>query len=285
MSQNTRLGDTPVLAGAFLLILSSAFYSYLQRTMGYLSPEREQIFQILGYMYLIELLLGFILIAQGLLRWIRRQGLIMKNSGDIPIRPWALLVHLLSEKAYFRAFVVATVSYGIFYAFVTSMIVYQPGVDSPQAYLASIPSVVLVPCCGPPLYAPVLVVYLTNHLGLLLIPLSVILLVVVSLLVGMNVMLSTFAYRNRGRSNKKGWLAGLGAAVGIFTGCPTCAGLFFTNLVGGAGAVAVVSLLANYQPLFIGASIPLLAASPVLVTRSLRKVFKEGCITRGRENK
>ncbi|MDV3293380.1 MAG: hypothetical protein LYZ70_03835, partial [Nitrososphaerales archaeon] len=48
---------------------------------------------------------------------------------------------------------------------------------------------------------------------------------------------------------------------------------------GGAGAVAAATTLAQYQALFIGVSIPVLMATPFLISRNLSRVFKEGCIT------
>jgi hypothetical protein len=66
--------------------------------------------------------------------------------------------------------------------------------------------------------------------------------------------------------------------VGLFTGCPTCAGLFFANVLGGAGAVTLATGLASYQPLFILVSLPVLAVTPYLTARSLSKVFREGCV-------
>jgi hypothetical protein len=66
--------------------------------------------------------------------------------------------------------------------------------------------------------------------------------------------------------------------VGLFTGCPTCAGLFFANFVGGASAVSFAALLSYYQPVFIALSVPVLVATPYLISRSLSKVVKDGCI-------
>jgi hypothetical protein len=70
----------------------------------------------------------------------------------------------------------------------------------------------------------------------------------------------------------------LGALVGLFTGCPTCAGLFFANAIGGTGAVSFATLLGYYQPVFIALSIPVLIVTPYLISRSLSKVIKEGCV-------
>lgn len=77
----------------------------------------------------------------------------------------------------------------------------------------------------------------------------------------------------------------MGAIVGLFTGCPTCAGVFFAYVLGGSGAVSFAALLAYYQPVFILLSIPVLLVTPYLVSRSLAKVFREGCVYLGSRGK
>ncbi|HEV2139190.1 MAG TPA: hypothetical protein VGR53_10140, partial [Nitrososphaerales archaeon] len=169
-----------------------------------------------------------------------------------------------------------------FYAVITSMIVYQPAVDFVQAYGVDFPSIVVAPVFNAPPFSPVVTVYLANHIGLLLVPLTIVLLVATSLLVGLNFALVGFAFGSRAKGLGRGWVGGLGAIVGLFTGCPTCAGLFFANFLGGTGAVSFATLLGYYQPAFILLSIPALLAAPYLTSRSLSKVFREGCVFIGR---
>jgi hypothetical protein len=173
------------------------------------------------------------------------------------------------------------VGYALLYAFSTGMIVYRPEVNFSEAYLARIPSVRIGVAYGPPGQIPIMVVYLTEHLGLLLVPLSIVLLVAVSVLVGLNIALAHFAYANRPRGQKGPWFISLWGVVGLFTGCPTCAGLFFVSFLGGAGATATASLLASYQILFIALAIQALALAPMLTSRNLSKTFREGCVVRG----
>ncbi len=66
--------------------------------------------------------------------------------------------------------------------------------------------------------------------------------------------------------------------MGLFTGCPTCAGLFFANFLAGTGAVGFATILGYYQPAFILLSIPVLVAAPYLTSRSLSRVYREGCV-------
>ncbi len=267
-----------VSSGLVIIVLATAYYTYAQTFMSFATPERVPIFQKLAESYLLMLLLGVLLAGYGLFRLLLMRIKAVKQMGSVPLAPGSLIPYVLSQRRYKRILIASAFLYGAFYSLITSIIVYQPSVNFSQAYSADIPSALLGPCCGPPLQIPIVVVYLTEHLGLLLIPLSLILLVAVSTLVGLNVALASFAYSSRLRRSGKGWLGGLGAVVGLFTGCPTCAGLFLANVVGGAGAVAAATALASYQPLFIGVSIPVLVATPFLISRSLSKVFKEGCI-------
>lgn len=266
------------VAGMVIIALATAYYTYDQTLMSYVTPERSRIFQQLAYSYLLTLLLGVVLAMYGLLRLLKVRIKMVKQLSSIPLVPGSLIPYVLSQRKYMHILVVSAFLYGVFYSFITSIVVYQPTVNFSEAYAADIPSALLTQCCGPPLQIPIVTVYLAEHLGLLLIPLSLILLAIVSTLVGLNVALTSFAYSRRLKKGGKGWVGGLGAIAGLFTGCPTCAGLFLAYVAGGGGAVAAATTLARYQPLFVGVSIPVLIATPLLISRNLSKVFKEGCI-------
>ncbi|HZW85803.1 MAG TPA: hypothetical protein VFE91_07890, partial [Nitrososphaerales archaeon] len=218
------------------------------------------------------------LIAIGSLLLLRRRASWIEASGLAPLSPSWVFPYLMRTRRYRTVFVSSVLLYGVFYSFITSVLVYQPGVDFGAAYAAMIPSVSVTPVAASPLYSPVLTAYLTDHFAILLIPLTVLLALATSVLVGVNLVLSSFAFDSRARAPGRGWLGGIGAFVGLFTGCPTCAGLFFANILGGTGAVSFATILGYYQPVFILLSLPVLVATPYLISRSLSKVFKEGCI-------
>ncbi|MBI3859201.1 MAG: hypothetical protein HY296_03030 [Thaumarchaeota archaeon] len=245
--------------------------------MQFVTPERARIFQVQADLYLLTLLLGVLLITYGLVGLLTSKIRAMRGLGSIPLSLSSLVPHLLSNRKYFRVFVVSSIAYGLFYSLVTSILVYQPALKFSEAYGVAIPSATVTPCCGPPLLVPVVTVYLTENLGLLIVPLTVVLLLIVSVLVGLNLAISFYAYDHRARSGGR-WLLGLGGVIGLFTGCPTCAGLFFATMVGGTGVAGFATVLAYYQPLFVGASIPILAVTPSLTSRNIAKVFKQGCI-------
>ncbi len=173
--------------------------------------------------------------------------------------------------------IIAAVAYGIFFAAVSSIIVYRPNQNFAVDYFATIPSVVPSVCCGALGFIPIFTVYLTEHLGLLLIPANLVLMVLVSSLVGMNAALALYTYDNRPKGAGVSWFGGLGAVTGLFTACPTCAGLFLGSFVQAAGTAAAATVLAAYQPVFIAVTLPLLLASTILITRRLRRALYGTC--------
>ncbi len=260
------------------MLLATLVYGYEEGFMNFVTPERAGYFALVAWFYLAIMFAAAGLVFLGIKRFLDARVVKMSAQGFAPLGPGWIIPYLLTQSRFRRQFVASTLLYGLFYAFITSMIVYQPTVDFAQAYGAALPSVLIGPCCGPLLYTPIVTVYVVNHLGLLIIPLTGILLVTVSVLVGINFALAAFAFGNRVRGTGRSWVGGLGAIVGLFTGCPTCAGLFFANLIGGTGAVSFASLLAYYQPVFVALSIPVLVATPYLISRSLFRVMKDGCV-------
>ena len=275
VARKTKSGVT----GIALILVSTLIYQILQSRMGYLSMDNVGLFEGAAYSYFLVFGLGIIFLFGGVLRLLREGISKVRKLESIPISWEWLIPHILGQRKYLKIFVVSALGYGLFYSFVTSIIVYQPTLSFSQAYLAEIPSIGVVPCCGPAGQIPILVIYLTEHIGLLLIPLTIFFLIVVSLLVGLNFSMASYAYESRHRG-RGGWFGGFGAIFGVFTGCPTCAGLLFASIIGGAGATATAVLLASYQSLFIGLSIPILAFGPLLITRNISKMYKEGCILR-----
>lgn len=174
---------------------------------------------------------------------------------------------------YWKIMIVAAVSYGIFFGFLSQILVYRADVSFTERGI-KVPSLDLIPCCAAPGYMPMATVYITDHFLILIIPLNVILATIVSLLVGFNVALSIFAFRvKKSLQTKTSLAAGIGATSGLFVGCPTCAGSLISALLGigvaGAGGTSA-SVLAPFQTLFIAASIPALVVAPFLIVRSIK---------------
>jgi len=171
-----------------------------------------------------------------------------------------------------RIFMLTTLAYGLFFGIVSSTLVFQPGIVFSEAYGVRVPSVVPVVCCGSFGQMPQLVVYLTQQFAILIIPSNLILLFALSWLSGLNAATASYSYVNRTKMAGGMWLRGLGAFIGLFTVCPTCAGLFFMETLG-LGAVAGVALaLSSLQTVFISIGIPILIITPILTTRRLSNI-------------
>jgi hypothetical protein len=185
----------------------------------------------------------------------------------------SFITGIFSDRNYWKIMILAAIGYGIFFGFLSQILVYRADVSFTEREI-EVPSLDLIPCCAAPGYMPMVTLYITDHFLILIIPLNVILATIVSLLVGFNVALSIFAFRlKKSLQTKTSLAAGIGATSGLFVGCPTCAGSLISALLGigiaGAGGTSA-SVLAPFQTLFIAASIPALVLAPFLIARSIR---------------
>ena len=266
-----------VLSGAGAVVGASAIYALVVDSLPAVSPTEVQSLVLGSYVFTGAFLAGVLAIVAGLGLYVHSQARGLAGASSVSIAPGSFIPYLLSTKRYRRYFSVSTILYGVLYAFATSMIVYQPTVNFAQAYNATFPSAFVSVCCGPPLSIPTITAYLMNHVGLYIVPLDIVLLLTVAPLVGLNVAFAIFARDTNSMGGSKYGLGGVGAVVGLFTGCPACAGLFLAGSLGGTGAVAFASLLSYYQPEFIAASIPALLLTLYLVSRSLVRAYSGGC--------
>ena len=203
-----------------------------------------------------------------------------KSSGDtnenIP-SSFDALREVFSKRVYSRLLVMSAVVYAAFYSFASGLIVYNPNVSFSTVYHISVPSSAVATCCSPIGQTPLAVFYLTEHLGLLLVPVNLLLLFSISWLVGLNVVVGAFLASHRATAQGIGWLGGIGAFAGLFTSCPTCAGLLILSILGGTSTVSAGFFLGPLQTLFVGISIPMLIASPLVLARSLRRDMVGSC--------
>ncbi len=185
---------------------------------------------------------------------------------------------ILSQKRFAWIFAISALAYGFFFAAVSSTFVYQPGVGFSTTYGVQVPSILPVVCCGPFGQMPQFVIYLTQQFAILVIPFNVVLLFAVSWLVGLNASVADFVYKNRPLTAGSRWIGGLGAVIGLFTACPTCAGFFLLTMLGLSGAVSLVLTIASLQGVFILAGIPLLVVAPLLALRKIGRDGSESCL-------
>ncbi len=267
-----------VLTGLLVVVTATAAYSYELLGLVVTTPSEVVSLVPVSAVYWVALIGGVAIALYGARSGTASRIAAIRSQGVAPLAPGWIIPYILSLRMYRRLFGISGLLYGLFYAVITSMIVIQPTVDFGQAYGAQVPSAQVTPLLAAPLFTPVVTVYVVNHVGLLFIPLTVLLLVATSVLVGLNAALAAFAFNSRARGAGRGWAGGIGAVVGLFTGCPTCAGLFFANFLGGTGAVSFATILGYYQPLFILLSLPVLLAAPYLTSRGLAEVYREGCV-------
>lgn len=201
--------------------------------------------------------------------------------------------------AFFRGWKLVLLSgalYAVFFAFLQGILIYRPNTDFVYSYGITHASVQVLSCCGPPGYVPVGLIYLpAQHFGVQLIPVSILIMILISTLVGLNVSLLYTAVNNSKQTklvslavqqeptsavssvSKKTFASGsLGAAFGLFAGCPTCAASFFLSMIAGSGATIFSATVSKYQPVFIGLTVPLLLGSILFQARSIR-TFIRGC--------
>lgn len=225
------------------------------------TPDAIEPIQRIAFAFYVILLMAFGAIAYGL--HLFHKSKIEKNATDT----LSIIAITTGNKRSKKIFVTTFVGYGIFFSLVSGTLVYQPEVDFAYHYGAEIPSAVIVPCCDQPGYMPEILVYLTNHIGLQIIPINLVLQVIVSYLVGLNVAIAVNAFsiskKTRGAST-------IGAATGLFIACPTCAGSFLSLFIGTASGIALTLALIQLQTVFIAISIPVLLITPIIMAKKLR---------------
>ena len=165
-----------------------------------------------------------------------------------------------------RIFVITFLLYGAFFSMVSGTLVYQPDITFSYHYGVQVPSAEIIPCCDAPGYMPKVLVYLTEHVGLQIVPVNLVLQAAVSYLVGLNmaVAVAAVSVSRAGRS-----ATGVGAITGLFIACPTCVGTASSVFVGTASGIALSVALVQLQTLFIAVAIPVLLATPFLLARKL----------------
>jgi hypothetical protein len=262
-----------ILLGCGLIIGGLAYYqglSYLIPVGGVNSDWLTRS----GYAVAAFLSVGLASCFWGLTRGIKRAGLNSSQDSSLTIRMISMVVR---ERPYSVVFTVSAVVYGIIFALASGILVYQPGVIFSSTYGVKVPSAVEVVCCGTFGQMPQFVLYLTENLAVLFIPINTILLLAVSWLVGLNVSLAAFAFRTRTSSAVPGWFGSVGAFVGLFSACPTCAGFLLLSALGLTSGFSVGLVFFSTQAVFVAVGFPLLLLTPLIAARRLGDEGKAVC--------
>ncbi len=259
-STNSNRGKLLIVLGFSVIGILFLLYGRYQDP-ELLTPSAFDSIQRIAYGFYITLIAAFGAIALGLYRF-QKDKIEKKGKGILTII--ALTTSTSKSK---KIFLATFIGYGVFFSLVSGTLVYQPEVNFAIHYGAEIPSGFVAPCCDVPGYMPKIIVYLTEHVGLQIIPINLTLQIVVSYLVGLNTVIAVNAYT----LSKKGRSVGtIGAATGLFIACPTCAGTFLSLFIGTASGIALSIALTQMQTLFIAISIPVLLVTPYLMAKKLQ---------------
>ena len=258
--KSSNKGKKLIVLGFVTIAIIFLIYSRYQDP-ELLTPSAIDSIQRIAYGFYIILTVSFGAIAFGMYRY-------HKEKVEINGKDLSTIIALVTWNSKSRKiFVITFIGYGIFFSLVSGTLVYQPEVNFAIHYGATIPSGFIAPCCDGPGYMPKIIIYLTEHVGLQIIPINLVLQVTVSYLVGLNtaIAVSAFTISRKGRG-----MSTIGAIIGLFIACPTCAGSFLSIFIGTASGIALSIALAQMQTLFIAISIPVLLVTPYIMAKKLR---------------
>ena len=269
-----QLSSKALLVVGFVAIVVS-FLAYWRNNDLIVTPSAIPALQRLAVSTYIVLLTSFGLIGLGLYRLYKTKTLSADNSII------AVISNAVNNKRSKQIFLVSAIGYAIFFGFTSGIILYKPEINATDFGFPKPPYAEISPCCNVPGYMPMILAFFTEHVGLQVIPLNLILLVAVSFLVGLNFALASKTYSIARKSSRIG---SVGAATGLFVGCPTCAGTAFMLLFGlgaSAGTTATTIFLTTHeiqlQTVFIAISIPILLVTPWVMARNIKRVNIDRC--------
>jgi hypothetical protein len=262
--------------GSLLVFGSVLWYQIGLENSTVVASSEVGVLEEMAYATLVSIFVGLLLAFWGLSEFIRQAR--SANGSDSSSLLVGRLSMIVQDKRSMRVFVYAAFAYGLLFAIVSSTLVFQPSLTFSRTYGVSVPSIVPVVCCGNFGLVPQFVIYVTQQFAVLIVPENLVLLCVLSWLVGLNAATVNYAYINRAPSTGTRWIFGLGALIGLFTICPTCAGLFLLTTVGLGSAVALTLTFSSFQGFFIAVGIPILLLVPIVATR--RMFNGEACLVK-----
>jgi hypothetical protein len=258
--KTTNKGKKLIIVGFASIVILFLLYGRYQNPEVF-TPSALESIQRIALGFYITIIISFGGIAFGMYKYHKSK---VENKGKDILTIIAITTYNSKSR---KIFITIFITYGIFFSLVSGTLVYQPEVSFSYHYGAEIPSGFIAPCCGELGYMPKIIVYLTDNIGLQIIPINLVLQVIVSYLVGLNTSIAISAYT----ISKKGrGLSSIGAATGLFIACPTCAGTFMSIFIGTASGIALSIALTQMQTLFIAISIPVLLVTPYIMAKKLR---------------
>ena len=252
-------GKSLIISG--FISIAILFLIYARISGLEVTPDAISTLERIAFVFYVILIMSFIAISFGLYKYHKQKA----REDDVGLL--SIIAATTFNKRSRKIFLLTFIGYGIFFSLTSGMLVYQPEVEFSYHYNAIVPSAHITPCCGEPGYMPKIIVYLTEHVGLQIVPINLVLQIVVSYLVGLNTSLaiSAFTFFKKGSG-----ISSIGATTGLFIACPTCVGAFSSIFIGSASAVAFTVAITQIQTLFILITIPILLATPFILARKLR---------------
>ena len=246
-----------------LVVIVTLFliYSRFQEST-IISPDVLQVLERLAIGFYIILSLSIMALGIGLRSYHKKAA--QKNDNSMQFIVSYILLRKRSKKIFWITFFV----YGAIFSMASGTLVYQPDVTFSLHYNADVPSAFIAPCCDPIGYMPKIIVYMTENVGLQIIPANLLLQITVSYLVAFNMAIAVpaiFLSRKTGSG-----LCGTGSVAGLFIACPTCAGTFLTIFFGTALSSGFTLYLVQLQTVFIALSIPVLLITPVYMAKKFK---------------
>ena len=258
-------------AGAFLALLDRSLWAANQYALALSGGGRAE-GEVLGFFASEALVLA--LIALGIFLIYRAT----QSAGAGGVTVYSIIGAAFSSRRNMKVAIAFGALYTALFSVLSGTVVYQPSVNFASVYGRSGPGYASAVCCGDFGSVPELNVYVAPayHLGVQLLPLSLLMLVLVPLLVTLNMAVVVESLRQKSMRTGR-WVTTLGAFVGLITGCPTCAGYFLLSAAGGLGVTAFTFVLDPYQAAFVAVSIPLLVAGPFLTAYGQKRALAAGC--------
>lgn len=261
MSKDDTRRDGRLLITLGFASIGILFLIYARLGGTAVTPDAVSAIERIGLAFYIMLLVALGAIAYGMYQYHKQK--ILKNEVDLLLIVAQITWNSKSRKIFLATFV----AYGVFFALTSGILVYQPDVIFSKHYDVTVPSAHITPCCGEVGYVPKITVYITEQIGLQIIPINLILQIIVSYLVGLNMSIAVNAFSIL---KKNTGIGGIAATTGLFIACPTCAGTFLSLFVSASGTIAFTLAITQLQTIFIAVSIPLLIITPIIMARKIR---------------
>ncbi|HZD33563.1 MAG TPA: hypothetical protein VE130_00015 [Nitrososphaeraceae archaeon] len=183
-----------------------------------------------------------------------------------------------------QVFRLSAITYFVLISLLSSTIVYNPIYSFVEMYGVSIPSIHILSCCGYPGSFPVMSLYITDNLGLMIVPSNMIIFFFLSILVGINIVSLIIISKQNLLEDKKCEIVFtrnrlrrilpspiIGPLAGLFAGCPACSSVItLLPLFLGPGSTSSLSVLSTlsyqgstYQTVAIISSFAILLVVPL----------------------